>query len=258
MSRTFRPRRIYINEDDDFEDHGAAVLLLVREEIALDWKTLCQAFGFDPTAFHSGHYALQGTIEELVEADLLKSAHECSGPYQVTDHGYAVVHALGLSLTQAANMPYSSGLAARPMFGKPRRLEKAPHLFVLMPFTARLRAVYDGPIKAACRSLRLSVERADDIFSASEVVDDIWTAIVNSGALIADCTERNTNVFYEVGIAHTLGKPVVLISQEKDDVPFNLSYVRYIEYSMSPTGLRKLESALRRTLREIGKGIWTT
>jgi hypothetical protein len=256
MGRTFKPKRIYFNEDHAFEHHGAAILLLVREQIAHDWKKLCRALNFDPREFHSGHLALKGTIEELVEAGLLESKNRHFGPYSITEYAFDIINALGLSLTEAANLPYFEGVASRPIFGKPERLTQAPHVFVLMPFSAHLRRVYDGPIKKACRSLRLSVERADDIFSATEVVEDIWIAISNAGVLIADCTDRNPNVFYEVGIAHTLGKPVILISQRNEDVPFDVRYLRYVPYSVSPAGLRKLETSLRRTLREIGATVW--
>jgi hypothetical protein len=258
MGRTLRTKRLYTNEDEDFEGHGSAILLLIREGVAHDWKSLCRALKFNPKEFHSGHLELEHTLQNLIEAGLLESQNTHLGRYKVTDLAHQVVHRLGLSLTQAANMPYFSGFATRPFFGKPKRLEKAPHVFVLMPFDKKIRPVYDGPIKHACRSLRLSVERADDIFSASEIIADIWNAIVNCGALIADCTERNPNVFYELGLAHTIGKPVILISQRNEDVPFDVHYIRFIAYVASPTGLRKLESTLRKTLREVGKTIWAT
>ena len=256
MGRTLPPKRLYIDGEENFEGHGSAILLLVREGIAHDWTTLCKALKFNPKHFHSGHLDLENTIYELIEAGLFLSENTYLGPYKVTDLAHKAVHSLGLSLPQAANMPYFSGFATRPFFGKPKRIEKAPHIFVLMPFDKKLRGVYDGPIKRACRSQRLSVERADDIFSASEIVNDIWNAIVNCGALIADCTGRNPNVFYELGLAHTIGKPVILISQRNEDVPFDVHYIRFIAYVPSLTGLRKLESALRRTLREVGKTVW--
>jgi hypothetical protein len=235
MSRTFRPKQICLSDDDDFEGHGAAVLLLVRNGAARNWTKLCHCFRFDrdPRAFHSGHLELKHTIEELIEAGLLQSKKTHLGPYKVTDKAYEALHALGASLTQVANMPYYGGLAVRPIFGKPQRPEKSAHAFVIMPFQEELRRVYDGPIRSACRKLHLSVERADDIFSSNDLADDIWNALVNSLVVIADCTNRNPNVFYELGIAHTLGKPAVMITQLKEDVPSDLRSFRYIEYSLS-------------------------
>lgn len=239
------------------DSHGAALLLLIREGEAKDWNTLCKAFEYDPRYFRSGHLGLKGAIEDLVDAGLIQSEDRYRGPYTLTESAQKVIYGLGLSLTQAANIPYHTGIGVQPMFGKPARLDEAPHVFVAMPFAASLRPVFNGPIKKACRELRLSVERGDDIFSASSIVDDIWAAIYNAGAMVADCTTRNANVFYEIGIAHTLGKPVVLISQSDEDVPFDVAYLRYIRYATTVSGLRKLQTALRKTLKEVGKGIWS-
>src|SRR5712691_9360790 len=187
MPRYLRPGHLYISDDDDFEDHGAAILLLVRDGVARNWQALCRAFRFDrdPRPFHSGHLGLRHTIEELIGVGLLRSGKGYIGPYEVTDEAFAILHALGISLTQAANMPYVGGLAVRPTFGKPSRLETAAHAFVLMPFTPELRRVYNGPIRAACRKMKLSVKRADDIFSSEELIRDVWNAIVNSFVVIA-------------------------------------------------------------------------
>jgi hypothetical protein len=135
-------------------------------------------------------------------------------------------------------------------------VEKAAHAFVVMPFDGRLRPVFDGPVKRACRALKLSVERADDIFSTQELLAGIWTAIVNSLVVIADCTDRNANVFYELGIAHTLGKPVVLITQSERDVPTDITHVRYIKYTLNRVGLGRLEGALKQTLKETIASVW--
>jgi hypothetical protein len=258
MARKLRSSRLWISDDDDVEHHGAAILLLVRNGIARDWECLCRTLRFDrdDRAFHSGHLALKGTIEDLVGSGLLESGNGYVGPYHVTDQAFAVIQALGLSLTQAANMPYYSGMAVRPTFGKPKRLGHVPHVFVIMPFRRDLRHVYDGPVKSACRALRFSAERADDIFSATDLLSGIWEAIVGAYIIVADCTDKNPNVFYELGIAHTLGKPVVLITQRKEDVPVDVRHIRYIKYSSTPTGLRKLERNLRKTLREVGEFVW--
>ena len=188
MTRKLRPTHLWLNDDDHFEGHGAAILLLVRDGVARDWRRLCHVLRFDrdKRAFHSGNLALKHTIERLIDAELLESARNHSGPYRLTERASTMIGALGISLTQAANMPFTNGVAVRPVFGKPAGLERAPHAFVIMPFSRELRPVYEGPLKAACRRLRLSVERSDDIFSGGELVEDIWNAIVNCLVVIAD------------------------------------------------------------------------
>lgn len=233
------------------------MLLLVRNGVASTWAELRAVYRYDrdPRPFHSDDLVLKGTIEELIGTGLLESESDFKGPYRVTEHAMAVIGALGISLTQAANMPWSSGVAARPAFGKPERMSRAAHVFVLMPFAAHLRAVYEGPVKRACRQLKLSVERADDVFSASEIMKDVWAGIANSLLVIADCTGRNPNVFYELGMAHTLGKQAILLAQNDDDVPSDIRHYRYIKYRV--TAPRTLEKQLYRTLREVASEVRT-
>jgi hypothetical protein len=69
--------------------------------------------------------------------------------------------------------------------------------------------VYEDHIRNVAASLSLKVARADDFLTVHAVMQDIWTAICRSRIIIADCTSKNPNVFYEIGIAHTVGKPVL-------------------------------------------------
>lgn len=60
---------------------------------------------------------------------------------------------------------------------------------------------------------------------------DIWKMIQEAKVLVAELTEKNANVFYELGLAHALGKPVVLIADNLGDVPFDLQSLRVIIYN---------------------------
>jgi hypothetical protein len=51
--------------------------------------------------------------------------------------------------------------------------------------------------------------------------------------LVAELTGRNPNVLYELGLAHALHKPVVLISSNEADVPFDVRHVRVIYYDLT-------------------------
>ena len=117
-----------------------------------------------------------------------------------------------------------------------------------MPFAAEFRPVYDDHLKAVATRLGVSIERADDFFAAGSVVLDVWNAIAHARLLIADCTGRNPNVFYELGVAHTLGKPVVLIAQNVDDMPFDVRHMRTIAYEFTPRGMQSFETVLEKTL----------
>lgn len=155
--------------------------------------------------------------------------------------------ALGLSLSRMA--PYSAdSVVANPLFGRPSEPPIPTDVFLLMPFLDELKPVYEDHVKAVARRINVTVSRADDFFAASSIVSDVWNAINRAKVLIADCTGRNPNVFYELGIAHTLGKPVILIAQSKDDIPFDVQHVRAILYDFTPRGMQEFESALQSTL----------
>ena len=79
------------------------------------------------------------------------------------------------------------------------------------------------------------------------MIRDIWRAIGAAQFIIADVTGRNPNVFYELGIAHTLGKDVILITQDSGDIPFDLTHLRHIQYDYTPRGMKSFEEKLRGT-----------
>lgn len=126
-------------------------------------------------------------------------------------------------------------------------------VFVLMPFSLNLKPIYDDHLKKVAKNLNLSIARADDFFSQNSIMHEVWSAITQAAILIADCTGKNPNVFYEIGIAHAIGKPVILITQNQDDVPFDLRHIRYIQYEYTPSGMIKFENALTTTISEIMK-----
>ena len=139
-------------------------------------------------------------------------------------------------------------MVVRPRFGKPSG-SLSTDVFVLMPFRDELAPVYNDHIQPVCKRLSLECKRADDIFGSSQIIDDVWELIVNSETIIADCTDRNPNVFYELGIAHTLGKRVVLITQSSDDIPFDIRHIRYINYDFTPRGMATFEKSLEMFIR---------
>jgi len=60
---------------------------------------------------------------------------------------------------------------------------------------------------------------------------DLIAFLEAQGLVVCDFTMQNPNVFYEAGIAHTLGKPVIPITQDIDALPFDLKHRRALVYS---------------------------
>lgn len=115
---------------------------------------------------------------------------------------------------------------------------------VMMPFDARFRPVYEA-LQQLCTQLGRRCLRADDIWNNAVVMDDVVSLIDRSRVVIADCTGRNPNVFYEIGIAHTLGRDVLMITQAENDIPFDLRHLRFVQYLNNAEGRVALAEAIR-------------
>jgi len=126
--------------------------------------------------------------------------------------------------------------------------------FVLMPFEQRFQPIYEDHIKKVIvEECKMKCMRADDIFSNREIIEDIWEYINKARIVVADVTGKNPNVYYELGIAHTTGKEVIILTQSVDDVPFDIRHLRVIEYTYDPRGAKKLEESLASTIKSILK-----
>jgi len=118
-----------------------------------------------------------------------------------------------------------------------------------MPFFGdMIQEVYKEYTKPTVENVGMKCIRGDDIFSVTSVMEDIFEAICEAHIVIGEFTGRNPNVLYEAGIAHTLGKPLICITQNIEDVPFDMRSIRHIVYKTTPSGLRELTTALKNTI----------
>lgn len=116
--------------------------------------------------------------------------------------------------------------------------------FVMMPFKEPWSDTVFSTVSGILGEEGFTAIRADDLFG-SAVVEDIWATLLKSEIVIADVTARNPNVYYELGIAHTLGKKVVILSQDVDDIPFDTRHLRHVIYSNSLAGFDALKKGIR-------------
>lgn len=106
----------------------------------------------------------------------------------------------------------------------------ANRCFVVMPFASMFEREYTRVIKPAIESVGLECVRGDEIYSEQSIVQDIWKSLRTCRVVVAELSGRNPNVMYEVGLAHALGKPIILLTRNQDDVPFDLKSLRYVYY----------------------------
>lgn len=128
-------------------------------------------------------------------------------------------------------------------------------IFVLMPFTQS----WSGELweEHICPYLtnnpsdnNLVVRRADDMHGQG-VMEDIYEGIVTAKLIVADCTRRNANVLYELGLAHAIGKQTVLLAQNVRDIPFDLQQFRFCIYQNISSGHLILKHFLHATIHDV-------
>jgi hypothetical protein len=100
-----------------------------------------------------------------------------------------------------------------------------------MPFREELAPMYHELIRPTLQDVGYEVRRADDLGSQRNIMRDIIEEIERASLIIADLTGRNPNVMYELGIAHAFKKAALIVTQDLDDVPFDLRGYRAIKYS---------------------------
>jgi hypothetical protein len=129
--------------------------------------------------------------------------------------------------------------------------EKLDTCFVMMPFSDPFERYYEQLYEPAIKKAGLEPVRVSDPFRSTEIVSDLWRMIQDSKVALAELTTKNANVFYELGLAHALGKPVILVSETLDDVPFDLRQLRTLIYDKDqPKWGDILESGIVAALKE--------
>src|SRR5690606_9662077 len=120
----------------------------------------------------------------------------------------------------------------------------------MMPFDAGFNPVY-AAIQGAAEDSGMRCRRADDIWENPAVIQDVVSLIDRSRVVVCDCTNRNPNVFYEAGIAHAIGREVILITQNENDIPFDLRHLRYVHYLNNGEGRADLQAKVAQRLKDL-------
>lgn len=124
-------------------------------------------------------------------------------------------------------------------------------VFIAMPFAdEKYNSIYNSYIKPILNKMHYEAVRIDEKTNPGDVMEFVWKEINESAFVIADVSIANPNVLYEIGIAHTLGKEVIILTDSPDKVPFDIKKNRYLDYSVYDEKSikemkEKLESAIK-------------
>lgn len=139
-----------------------------------------------------------------------------------------------LDVTYSSSTPPETSGETLKKLSKGVSIQTGDICFVMQPFITPLGDYFAAIYEPAIKKAGLSAMRADaEIFGTGKIIDQIWSGINSARVLVAELTTRNANVFYELGLAHALRKPVILVSSNRDDVPFDLGHVRVIYYDVT-------------------------
>lgn len=127
--------------------------------------------------------------------------------------------------------------------------------FVISQFGTDYDVLFNDVITPVCEENKLDAVRADKVNTSTPILSDIIMAIRNSELIIAEISPDNPNVFYEVGYAHALNKPTILMCEQhiREKLPFDVSGFRTIFYDNSIGGKKKVEENLRQYVKEVLK-----
>ena len=125
--------------------------------------------------------------------------------------------------------------------------------FVVSQFGDNYDTLYSDVIKPICESSGFNATRGDEMATNSMILDDIILSIENAAVVIADISPDNPNVFYEVGYAHAIRKPTILLCEKncRAKLPFDISGFRTIFYDNSIGGKRNVETRLQEHLHAL-------
>lgn len=110
--------------------------------------------------------------------------------------------------------------------------QKKNTVFCMMPFNKSFQKTYES-INAACKKAGFECLRSDTPYNPGNLLKQIVTLILNSEVIVALLDGQNPNVFYEIGIAHCIGKPVFLLANlsRNEEIPFDIKSDRLLLYS---------------------------
>ncbi|WP_020586618.1 tetratricopeptide repeat protein [Desulfobacter curvatus] len=115
--------------------------------------------------------------------------------------------------------------------------------FVIMPFSTEFKNQWELAYVPAIKEADLIPYRGDEeALGTNIIMRDVTQCIYNAKLIIADLTYRNPNVMYELGLAHSAKKPVIILTQSKEDIPFDVQHIRYLKYD--PLDLKSLRHEL--------------
>jgi hypothetical protein len=190
----------------------------------------------------------------LTEPKLKNAGVDCNPDtiYPLLDSKAVVFEDGEYRLTQAAREILRCCIVANRKWGTEDIQVDSPEVFVVMPFSELWSDnVYNWMIKPAIKDAGFKCIRGDTPIRATDLENTIWNALLKAGLIVADISGGNPNVFYEIGLAHALGKDVFILKQKEAKVPADFGGTHYYAYELDR--LDYYQKTLRNAIKDWGE-----
>lgn len=132
------------------------------------------------------------------------------------------------------------------------RLMISNTVFTVMSFKKEYDDLYDT-FETMCKGFDFNAVRTDQVTSLERITPRILEGIKRSAFVIADVTEKSLNVFYEVGFAEGVGRPVIITAKEGTELPFDIKDTPIVFWSTLKEVRQKLQPIIGDVKRNLGK-----
>jgi hypothetical protein len=158
------------------------------------------------------------------------------------------VHVATAKLPRAHNQPRQVGLWCMGNSDiEIRNFVVEPKAFIVMQFSSPYNEVYSEVIREACRQFEIDALRADELYGPGLIIRDVTEKIIQAQLVIADITPDNANVYFEVGYALALNKPIILLAAKGTKLPFDVSGFAFCSTKTVSVARRSLNTACNST-----------
>jgi len=139
----------------------------------------------------------------------------------------------------------------KAIFSNFRVSSSKPKAFVAMQFSEPYNEVYRDAVEPLVQEIGFEPIRVDDVYGPGIIINDIINNLSEASIVLAEISEKNANVYYELGLAHAFGKPTLLMATKGTSLPFDVGGHRCIFYENTIAGRGKLQASLKHSLMSL-------
>jgi len=191
-----------------------------------EWKMIHLLYGY-------AHPSLNGNGYVLTDLELNAAGVHCNADTRLPLETAGIIERNGIEYQlsrTAGEMIRTFTVALGLPSGFDIRIDY-PEVFVIMPFNEPWsNHVFTQIFEPAIKDAGFSVLRGDSIVRIGDLTTNVWQYITQAGVVVAEVSAPNPNVYYEIGLATALGKPIFLFKQKDIKLPADFGGAHYYEY----------------------------